>query len=101
MGKSKLEELRANRSPAEMMVAMRLQQELLKATCEHCGQVPVVTSKRKDGTRWVICKGCGRTGKVVVKGDVAHIDPLTPDDETVPEAEPEAPAAVQKPEDAA
>lgn len=79
MGKNKLDDLRANRSPVETTQAIRLQQELLKATCEHCGQVPIVTHTEPDGTRRVKCKGCGRTGKVVVKGSIAHIEPDPPE----------------------
>ena len=73
---SKIGRLRAERTQLETTDAIRLQQELLKATCESCGQKPKVTCTRGE-VRYVKC-GCGRKGKAVVeRGILRWLESLT------------------------
>ena len=66
--RSKVQDLTARRTNAEATDAIRLQTALQRKRCRHCGQSGTawaVTSTQSD-VRYLTCRGCGRTDKVVV-----------------------------------
>lgn len=100
---SKIGRLRAEREQLETTDAIRLQQQLLKATCEHCGQKPKVTCTRGEIRYWKC--GCGRKGKAVVERGILRWRESLTDEEfeavlATPALEEGAPQEADTPEQA-
>lgn len=66
--RSKVQDLKARRTNAEATDAIRLQTALQRKRCRHCGQSGTAWAVYKtDGEiRYLKCRGCGRTDKLVV-----------------------------------
>ena len=94
---SKIADLKAQREKLETTDAVRLQIQLARAICEHCGQKPKVYCTRGE-TRYVKC-GCGRRGTVTVERNVIRWKKMLSEEEfEALTAEPEASDAGADPE---
>jgi hypothetical protein len=77
--KSKIAGLKAERAKLETTDALRLDLELARCICEHCGQKPKVYCTRGE-TRYVKC-GCGRKGQVTVERRVIRWQKMLTEEE--------------------